>query len=130
MLTLADRFHWEVPASAMLLAGWLTIASAINILTVLTAMGLIGGGSRCGLLAPGGQACAQLTQGFFSRLRLDEALGVRPAGLVLALGVLERDGVWISLGLLASAVAGAVVWGVVWAMIKAAVLILGPLLVS
>ncbi|WP_300649559.1 exopolysaccharide biosynthesis protein [Hydrogenophaga sp.] len=49
---------------------------------------------------------------------------------VLALGVLERDGVWIALGLLASAVAGAVVWGVVWAMIKAAVLILGPLFVS
>ncbi|MDO9136140.1 exopolysaccharide biosynthesis protein [Hydrogenophaga sp.] len=45
---------------------------------------------------------------------------------VLALGVLERDGVWIALGFVASAVAGAVVWGVVWAMIKAAVLILGP----
>ena len=26
VLTLADRFHWEVPASAMLLAGWLTLA--------------------------------------------------------------------------------------------------------
>lgn len=46
---------------------------------------------------------------------------------VLALGVLERDGVWIALGLLASAVAGGVVGGVVWAMIKAVVLIVGPL---
>lgn len=45
---------------------------------------------------------------------------------VLALGVLERDGVWIALGFMASVVAGAVVWGVVWAMIKAMVLILGP----
>ena len=26
VLTLADRFHWEVPASAMLLAGWVTLA--------------------------------------------------------------------------------------------------------
>lgn len=43
---------------------------------------------------------------------------------VLALGVLERDGVWIALGLLASAVAGSVVGGVLWAMIKAVVLIL------
>lgn len=46
---------------------------------------------------------------------------------VLSLGVLERDGVWIVLGLLASVVAGAVVSGVLWAMIQAAVLILGPL---
>lgn len=43
---------------------------------------------------------------------------------VLALGVLERDGVWIALGLLASAVAGSVVGGVLWAMIKAVALIL------
>lgn len=48
---------------------------------------------------------------------------------VLALGVLERDGVWIALGLLASVVAGAVVSGVVWAMIKAVVLILGTFFV-
>ena len=46
---------------------------------------------------------------------------------VLALGVLERDGVWIALGLLVSVVAGAVVSGVLWAMMQAAVLILGPL---
>ncbi len=26
VLAIADRFHWEVPASAMLLAGWLTLA--------------------------------------------------------------------------------------------------------
>ncbi len=43
---------------------------------------------------------------------------------LLALGVLERDGVWIAIGLLASAVAGVVVSGVVWAMIKAAVYLL------
>ncbi|MDP1686701.1 exopolysaccharide biosynthesis protein [Hydrogenophaga sp.] len=44
---------------------------------------------------------------------------------LLALGVLERDGVWIAIGLFASVVAGAVVWGVLWAMVKAVVLILG-----
>jgi hypothetical protein len=44
---------------------------------------------------------------------------------LLALGVLERDGVWIAIGLSASVVAGAVVWGVLWAMVKAVVLILG-----
>lgn len=38
---------------------------------------------------------------------------------LLALGVLERDGVWIAVGLLASVVAGAVVSGVVWAMVTA-----------
>lgn len=46
---------------------------------------------------------------------------------LLALGVLERDGVWIAIGLVASAVAGAVVSGVVWAMIKAAVYLLARL---
>jgi hypothetical protein len=46
---------------------------------------------------------------------------------VLALGVLERDGVWIAMGLLTSAVAGVVVSGVVWAMIKAAVFLLARL---
>jgi hypothetical protein len=44
---------------------------------------------------------------------------------LLALGVLERDGAWIAIGLFASVVAGAVVWGVLWAMVKAVVLILG-----
>lgn len=49
---------------------------------------------------------------------------------VMALGVLQRDGVWIVCGLLAATVAGGVVWGVVWAMIQAVVLLLGPLLGS
>lgn len=44
---------------------------------------------------------------------------------LLALGVLERDGAWIAIGLFASVVAGTVVWGVLWAMVKAVVLILG-----
>lgn len=47
---------------------------------------------------------------------------------LLALGVLERDGVWIAIGLLASAVAGVVVSGVVWAMIKASVYLLARLM--
>jgi len=47
---------------------------------------------------------------------------------LLALGVLERDGVWIAIGLGASAVAGTVVSGVVWAMIKAAVYLLARLM--
>jgi len=47
---------------------------------------------------------------------------------LLALGVLERDGVWIALGLLASAVASVVVSGVVWAMIKAALYLLARLM--
>jgi hypothetical protein len=46
---------------------------------------------------------------------------------LLALGVLERDGVWIGVGLLASVVAGAVVSGVVWAMIKASLYLLARL---
>ena len=47
---------------------------------------------------------------------------------LLALGVLERDGVWIGVGLLASVVAGTVVSGVLWAMIKAAVYLLARLM--
>jgi hypothetical protein len=47
---------------------------------------------------------------------------------LLALGVLERDGAWVAIGLLASAVAGVVVSGVVWAMIKAAVYLLARLM--
>ena len=47
---------------------------------------------------------------------------------LLALGVLERDGVWIAIGLLASVVAGTVVWGVLWAMIKAAIYLLARLM--
>ncbi len=47
---------------------------------------------------------------------------------LLALGVLERDGVWIAIGLLASVVAGTVVWGVLWAMIKATIYLLARLM--
>jgi hypothetical protein len=47
---------------------------------------------------------------------------------LLALGVLERDGAWVAIGLLVSAVAGVVVSGVVWAMIKAAVYLLARLM--
>jgi len=39
---------------------------------------------------------------------------------VMALGVLERDGLWVSCGLLIAAVAAAVVWGVIFALVKAA----------
>ncbi len=38
---------------------------------------------------------------------------------LLALGVLERDGVWILAGLVTAAVSAVVVWGVVFAMVKA-----------
>lgn len=47
---------------------------------------------------------------------------------LLALGILERDGVWILAGLLAAAVAGAVVWGVLFAMAKAALFFAATLL--
>lgn len=40
---------------------------------------------------------------------------------LLALGVLERDGLWISAGFVSAIVSAAVVWGVVFAMFKAAV---------
>lgn len=38
---------------------------------------------------------------------------------LMALGVLERDGVWVLAGLVATAAAGSVVYGVLFAMIKA-----------
>lgn len=38
---------------------------------------------------------------------------------LLALGVLERDGLWVACGLLVAAVATAVVWGVLFAIVKA-----------
>lgn len=47
---------------------------------------------------------------------------------LLALGVLERDGMWIAIGLLASVVAGTVVSGVLWAMIKAAIYLVAQLM--
>ena len=40
---------------------------------------------------------------------------------LFALGVLERDGVWILAGALATLAAVVLVWGVVWALVKAAV---------
>ncbi|WP_199259676.1 exopolysaccharide biosynthesis protein [Paracoccus binzhouensis] len=43
---------------------------------------------------------------------------------VLALGVLERDGVWIIAGQLLALAAFAVVWGVVWAFLRALALLL------
>ena len=43
---------------------------------------------------------------------------------LLALGVLERDGLWIVAGLVASTIAAAVVSGVVFALVKAALFML------
>ncbi|WP_284619630.1 exopolysaccharide biosynthesis protein [Aquabacterium humicola] len=47
---------------------------------------------------------------------------------LLALGILERDGLWILAGLLVAAVSAVVVSGVVWAMLKAAAYVVGNLL--
>lgn len=47
---------------------------------------------------------------------------------LLALGVLERDGVWILAGLGATAVAAAVVSGVVFALVKAALFVLAGIM--
>lgn len=41
-----------------------------------------------------------------------------------ALGILERDGVWIAAGLVASAASVGLVWGVIYAVIKSAVFLL------
>jgi hypothetical protein len=43
---------------------------------------------------------------------------------IMALGLLERDGVWISIGLVIGIAAVAVVWGVMWAMIFGALYLL------
>lgn len=43
---------------------------------------------------------------------------------LLALGVLERDGLWVGVGALAAAFALAVVSGVVWAMVEGAVFLI------
>lgn len=40
---------------------------------------------------------------------------------LLALGILERDGLWILAGLATAAVSAVVVWGVAFAMVKAAI---------
>ncbi|ABL71029.1 exopolysaccharide biosynthesis protein [Paracoccus denitrificans] len=43
---------------------------------------------------------------------------------VLALGVLERDGIWIVAGSLIAVLAAAVVWGVIWAFFRGLALLL------
>lgn len=47
---------------------------------------------------------------------------------VLALGVLERDGVWIAIGLFCAAAAVVIVWGVMLALLWGALFVLGNLL--
>lgn len=47
---------------------------------------------------------------------------------LLALGILERDGLWILAGLVVAAVSAVVVSGVVWAMLQAAAYVVGNLL--
>lgn len=47
---------------------------------------------------------------------------------LLALGILERDGLWILAGLATAVVSAVVVFGVVWAMVEAAVYFLTHLL--
>lgn len=46
---------------------------------------------------------------------------------IIALGVLERDGVWILIGLATGIVSVVVVWGVLWAMLFAALFLIGNL---
>jgi hypothetical protein len=43
---------------------------------------------------------------------------------IMALGLLERDGIWIIIGLITAIVSVVVVWGVVWAMLFAALYVL------
>mgnify|MGYP001202314598 CR=1 FL=1 len=47
---------------------------------------------------------------------------------LLAMGILERDGLWVLVGLAAAVAAGALVSGVVWAVVKAAVYFLHQVL--
>lgn len=47
---------------------------------------------------------------------------------LLAMGILERDGVWVLAGLAAAAAASALVSGVVWAIVKAAIYVVTRLL--
>ena len=49
---------------------------------------------------------------------------------LLAMGILERDGLWVLAGLATSVAAGALVSGVVWAMAKAAVYFVTRVLAS
>jgi hypothetical protein len=46
---------------------------------------------------------------------------------ILALGVLEKDGLWVLAGFVAAALAATVVSGVVFAMLQAAVFLVGQL---
>lgn len=43
---------------------------------------------------------------------------------LISLGMLERDGLWVGIGLVLGAVSLVIVWGVVWAMIAAAMFLL------
>jgi len=43
---------------------------------------------------------------------------------IMALGILERDGIWIIIGLITAIVSLVIVWGVVWAMLFAALFVL------
>jgi hypothetical protein len=43
---------------------------------------------------------------------------------IMALGLLERDGVWIVIGIVTGVVSFVVVWGVLWAMVFAALFVL------
>lgn len=47
---------------------------------------------------------------------------------LMALGVLERDGLWVLAGLATAALAVAVVWGVLFAMVQAALFFVGQVL--
>ena len=44
---------------------------------------------------------------------------------LLALGILERDGLWVLAGLLGAAAGVALVWGVLYALLRAAVFMIG-----
>ena len=46
---------------------------------------------------------------------------------IMALGLLERDGVWIVIGMVTGIVSVIVVWGVLWAMVFAAFYLLRTL---
>ena len=46
---------------------------------------------------------------------------------IIALGLLERDGVWILVGLVTAAAALVIVWGVLWAMVFAGLFLFGNL---
>lgn len=47
---------------------------------------------------------------------------------IMSLGLLERDGIWVLIGLVTAILAVVVVWGVMWALIFGALFVLGSLL--